>query len=454
LYTAGSTAGSYQVIAVQQGGTTADTSAVTVTPPPPPPPPGAVANPALLPLATGQTPGAGTYGRTLSAGQFYLDPISGVPVVKLTSTTSPSAGSHASGYANGGPHMSQPWVGSDGFTYYTLALEDSGWLIDIRYDLIGVSDPRANMRKMPYAPGEVDYAWSMNPATPRILYLTTADKTLSRYNTQTMALANTGVFPVTFSAAGSSLTWIQTQLNDTWIAGMLNSNHTYVAVNTTTGQQLNMSSARSGLTHDELHLDMTLPIVYLSVSNSGQDNRPWLLDTDTILSPWSIVPAGGGSGAEALDDHATPMRGGMSAFYQGGSPWGGMYAYNRVANTMTAVIVGSANFHYYSGDFYSNGAGNFFGFGTLYNDQWVIAEQWLADGGIGKIRSGVIGFAKIDGSSVRYLAAHDCLITNASAQYFEIPQSQMSPDGKLVFWTSNMNNSGNYQAFVAKVPAS
>ena len=39
LYTAGSSGGSYRVIATQQGGTLADTSAVTVTAPPPPPPP-------------------------------------------------------------------------------------------------------------------------------------------------------------------------------------------------------------------------------------------------------------------------------------------------------------------------------------------------------------------------------------------------------------------------------
>src|SRR6266536_1121183 len=41
LYTAGQTAGGYQVVAKQNGGSLADTSAVTVTatPPPPPPPP-------------------------------------------------------------------------------------------------------------------------------------------------------------------------------------------------------------------------------------------------------------------------------------------------------------------------------------------------------------------------------------------------------------------------------
>jgi len=386
-----------------------------------------------------------------------VDAISGIPVVKLTSTASPSSGSHAHGYANGGPHISQPWVGSDGKTYYTLALENGGWLIDIRYDLIGVSDPRTNMRQMPYSPGEEDYAWSMNPATPRILFLKTGDKTLGRYNTQTMALANTGVFPITVSASGSSLTWIQTQLNDTWVAGMLNSNHTYVAINTTTGQQVNMTEARSGQTHDELHLDMTLPIIYLSVSG-GKDNLPWQLNTDGLTSPgsWSVAVSGAGSNstdpAVMNDDHATPLRGGMGGTYMGGAPYSGAYVYRRDTNTATAIRTGTANFHYYGGDWYSNGTGNFFGFGTQFTDQWLIAEQWLSDGGQGAIRNGVIGFYKADGSSVRYLAAHDALITSPSSQYFEIPQAQMSPDGKLVFWTSNMNNAGNYQVFMARVP--
>ena len=43
LYTAGSSAGSYRVIATQQGGTLADTAAITLTTAPPPPPGGALA---------------------------------------------------------------------------------------------------------------------------------------------------------------------------------------------------------------------------------------------------------------------------------------------------------------------------------------------------------------------------------------------------------------------------
>ena len=60
-YTAGTTAGTFRVVATQQGGTHADTAAVTITPPPPPPPPSTVDYRAI---ATGIRPrgfGQGSY---------------------------------------------------------------------------------------------------------------------------------------------------------------------------------------------------------------------------------------------------------------------------------------------------------------------------------------------------------------------------------------------------------
>lgn len=403
------------------------------------------ANPSALPNATGQAASPITALRAAAAGSFGLDPISGVPVVKLTSSTSPNAGNHAPGYANGGPHMSQPWV-SGGKTYYTLCLESSGWLIDIDYSLIGVSDPRVNLRQMPYSPGEVSYAWSMNPATPRILFVYSGGN-LVRYDTQAMANAPSGIFPKAVPGGD----WIQTQLNDTWMAGQ--NGTTYWALNTATGSVLSMSPARSGLTHDELHLDMTLPVVYLSVSTDGKNNQPWLLDSDTLLSPWSSAnPIGSGTNPTeppgASDDHCTPLRGGVAGDYFGGSPYGGSYAYNRVANTLTAIIKGSANFHD-TGEFYHNAAGNFFGFGSNFNDQWVVVEK-VTGGGSAPIRLGVIGMWKVDGSALKYLCSHDSI----NSSYGSFPQSQMSPDGRLVFWTSNMGTSGEatYQTYLAKVP--
>src|SRR5690349_19258666 len=48
-----------------------------------------VADPTRLPRATGQRPVAGTYGRSLAAGHTYVDPNSGVTVLKLTDASTP-----------------------------------------------------------------------------------------------------------------------------------------------------------------------------------------------------------------------------------------------------------------------------------------------------------------------------------------------------------------------------
>jgi hypothetical protein len=409
-----------------------------------------VADWSQLPDATGQTAAPITALRAAAAGTHATDSISGIPVVKLTDTSSPSSGDHAPGYANGGPHMSQAWE-SGGHTYYTLCLEGSGWLIDIRYDLIGVSDPRVNMRQLTnsYSPGEVNYAWSMDPATPRILFILNGT-TVVRYDTDTMANAPSGIFPKTVPGG----TWFQTQLNDAWMAGMSDGTN-YWALNTATGTVIQCSEARSGLVHDELHLDMTLPVVYLSISGgSFKDNQPWQLDTDTIVTPYSSAdPVGSGVNIPeppgTSDDHATPMRGGMAGTYSGGTPWGGAYVYERDSNVSTAVILGVANLSD-TGEFYHNGAGNLFGHGTTFDDQWVLHEK-DSGGGSAPIRNGVIGAWKADGSALKYVTAHDSPGTN----YGSLPQSQQSPDGKLIFWTSCLGTfgSGNgIQVLMAKMP--
>jgi hypothetical protein len=67
VYTAGTTAGSYQVIAANTDGTLADTATVTITAPPPPPPAPTIdqviLSPGALSLGTGTTARLAAYGR-------------------------------------------------------------------------------------------------------------------------------------------------------------------------------------------------------------------------------------------------------------------------------------------------------------------------------------------------------------------------------------------------------
>ena len=116
LYTAGTTAGAYRVIAVQQGGTRADTSAVTVTSTPPAS--GTVANPGALPAASGQLKNVAAYTalnvRGMAAGSSYTDPVTGVRVWKVTSATCADVEQFERALVLGGPGAGEPGVGARG----------------------------------------------------------------------------------------------------------------------------------------------------------------------------------------------------------------------------------------------------------------------------------------------------------------------------------------------------
>jgi hypothetical protein len=413
------------VIAACEG--IADTSGVDVTAPPPPPA-GAVADPTLLPAATGQQPAAGTYGRSLAAGQTYVDPNSGVTVMRLTSNSVPTAGNHYHGYAEGGPNISQPWI-AGGKTFYTIFLA-SGHLVDLNY----TDRTTGNWRTIPID-GETNVAFSLNTATPRIIYYVDDgnDKTLHRYNTATNQLEETGNWPWNVGAAGTGLTWIQTQLNDTWIVGFLNSNQTTVGFRQSDGFERRITTASSGQVSDEPHLDKQYPIVYLS----GDGGEPIMqkivnLETNAITIPPD--PQGVNS-----DAHTATLRGrAIAVTYPGDGIVETSYqGVVRIAVTNPSPVDWSGDSHLAGQWVFDNP-----------NDYFLI-DQWLRNGNY-PIRQGMIGFVSATNRDKRILAAHDSQGTgyDTGGQ----PHPTMSPDGKIVMWTSNMGGSNNFQVFVAFVP--
>jgi hypothetical protein len=183
--------------------------------------------------------GGDVRGWSLAAGQTYVDPNTGVTVLKLTSSSVPAANSGMShGYSEGGPNISQPWTGTDGQTYYTAKLD--GWLVDVRYGTLTTSNWRRQNSN-----GEIGFAFSLNPATPRIAYVVSG-KRVDRYNTATNQVENTGGWPWVITAAGDYADWLQTQVNDTWLTLMLNSNHTVVSFRPSDGLQRVTTEAASG----------------------------------------------------------------------------------------------------------------------------------------------------------------------------------------------------------------
>lgn len=405
-----------------------------------------LADPTQLPVMTkpGQTRHASfTYGRSLTAGQTYVDPQSSCTVLKLTSSTVPAANSSAAhGYATSGPRISQPWTGGDGKTYYTLVLDaPSDWMVDVCLETMVAS----NWRATSFSTGEVDVCWSLNPATPRIIYYIDG-KTLHRYNTATMALADTGNFPHTFAATGTTLRWIHSQLNDVWFAGMLTSNQTYVAWNANTNTEINCTQTRSGQTHDELHLDLLNPVVYMSTDQNASGNAPWRLDTNTI----DVTPS---NAAGMSDDHAAAGAGFICGTVPfdwptagGGEVGGGMYVYNGFTDVHTRPIVGYNNYSDGS-EFYTNAdclpawwPGDGVG--------WHIRTKEASDFATGKVRYRMLAAVKNNGSDMRLIGSHD----SNSLSYPFFSKARFSPDGKMVLFTSDMNGSSRTDVFVLRMP--
>src|SRR5437870_2333568 len=150
----------------------------------------AVTDPTKRPVANGQLPASGSYGRNLAAGKTYIDPNTGVTVLKMTDINTPTSGNAGMvhGYSEGGPTISQPWQGTDGNTYYTAHV--GYWLVDVRYDTSTITT--SNWRRV--SAGEVALAFSLNPATPRIAYIVDGNvccKTVNRYNTAANQVENT-----------------------------------------------------------------------------------------------------------------------------------------------------------------------------------------------------------------------------------------------------------------------
>jgi hypothetical protein len=413
------------VTAVSQGGTTVratsegvtGTSTVTVSSPPPP---NGIVDPTLLVKATGQHPATGTYGRSLAAGQTYVDPLTGVTVLKLTDASSPQANSGIyHGYSEGGPILSQPWVGTDGHTYYT-AIISAGWLVDIRYDTFAPSNWRA-------APtdGETRGAFSLNPATPRILYYVEPanDKTVHRYDTAINANAEQGIFPYTPSS-GSRLQWLQVNLNDQWLVGLLGT--TTVGVRLSDGLERVIPAGTHDV--DEPHLDREFPVVYISTN----DINNWIINLETGATVAKNDP-----GNVDAADHEAPLRGRIVVVNYVPN---GIVSTDYQGNVAVAFRPSPTD---WSGDFHMAAQ-------WVFNNpnQYFVIDQWKSAGNFA-IYKGMIGFASLAGD-VRLIAAHDA--TGISYDTGGQPHPTLSPDGKLVMWTSNMNGSSRFDVFVARVP--
>jgi len=208
---------------------------------------------------------------------------------------------------------------------------------------------------------------------------------------------------------------------------MFNSNSTTVAVRLS--DRLERIIPPGDHDVDEPHIDREYPLVYVSTN----DVQNLIINLET----GEVVSENDPSNADVAD-HAAPLRGKVVAIN-----WAvdGIVSIDHLGNVTVAVTPSPTDWH---GD--SHLAGQW-----VFNNpsEYFIVDQWQRFGDY-PIYNGMIGFVSISGD-VRLLAAHDA--TGGEYETGGQPHPTISPDGKLVMWTSNMNGSGRFDVFVARVPA-
>src|SRR6266540_1676283 len=399
----------YTLTAINNAGSVTRNVQVTVTNVPPPT--SGAADPTLLPPA-------------VAGGGSYLDPVSGVRVWRATSENYPCAGNTGLRYHDYGDtnQISHEW--GDG--YQTILIRTCGeyYLVDFKRG-VGFT----NWRK--FAPGaqpdsDLSFIFSSNPATPRIAYIIN-NGSLIRYNTGANQVENTGNFPKT---AWGARAWLQSDINDIWFVANGASQTSCMAWNS----QTNVSQEKTTPNYDECHLENRGR--YVELITGGRGVVAWDLQNDTV-KPFD-PPTGRTFHMASSSGYFTSVD---------VDTGGGRTPYYRMdpATGAGILIYDNAQFGYDWSAFHHSG--------NWVNQEAPDERQWFLISTYGANTSGAflkhaIGFMRLDGSDIRFLAH----TYNEIVDYFKLPRAMISPNGKLVVFDSEFRGAGGGDVYVVEVP--
>src|SRR6266699_1864849 len=408
------------------------TSAVTVQAPLPA---GSVPDPTLLPVASGQAPNVAAYTAlnvaSRPAGFSYNDPVTGVKVWKVTSSTTPAPNTGAGhDYSDGPNEVSLGWGANH--TTHTILIRGDGMAYSLVDFTRGVGF--TNYRALPVQPRQDLAATFSNVAgNERILYILTNSQ-IVRFNTATMLLENTGNFPLNHALQ----TWLQQDKNDVWFVGLVDAS-TAFAWNSQTNEL--RTHGEAWLNEPRLERDGR----YIALTNSNNTIRLWDLATNTFgptqsdrINIWLGHNADLRGQWVTTDPNASaPFD--LDRYY----PSGGQIA-------KTGILHNSAGGGiHHSGTWVQSDAE----LGNDLNKQWSLVSgfnysnpSWESQ----LLWQEAIGVVRSDGSDARLLLHHHSL--QIPLNYWSLPFGKPSPDGKVVIFNSNMNGSGRYDLFIAEMP--
>ncbi len=398
---------------------------------------GTATDPTLLPVASGQVPNLVAYLAlnvpSQPAGFSYNDPVTGVKVWKVTSSTTPIANPHAGhDYADGPNEVSRGW-GTNNNTHTILfyagtpGVGSPYYLVDFTRG-VGFS----NYRQLPAAAQparDLCFSFSSVAGQERIAYIINGNQ-LKRFNTATMQVENTGFFPLT----GTFQQWLHQDKNDVWFVG-LQDGSTAFAWNSQTNQLL--THAESWLNEARLEHDGR----YIALTNTNNTIRLWDLATNTF-GPTQSDPINIWLGHNAnlrglwvtTDVNASaPFD--LDRYY----PSGGQIVKTRfLTNSAGAGVHHAGNWVQSDAELGGNLNRQWSFVGGVDNDAFTATALWKQ----------AIGVMRADGSDSRLLVHH----YGTNPTYAEDPFVKPSPDGKVVMFDSNMLGSGRYDLFIAEVP--
>ena len=363
-----------------------------------------------------------------AAGDSFNDPVTGVLTTKITSSSAPATDSVTTLYSSMGLAISRAWgVDSDEYTLvFHSWINSAGWnatgyIID--YKLGGTI---SNLRTIPSGEGRVAFARAVG--SEQILYIATGSQ-LRRYNTATDAYDDTGDFPYTWATNGNATTWLNMNGDDSRAVAMNGS--TITSLNLGDGSVITQSPA--GL--DEPYMGSGV-VAYLNV---GTD-RHWNLATDTLSnltnpSGWSTL------------SHSAALDGFLFHFDVDGG--GGQWRSTKILDNNTFTTTQTIN-GYWS-DTHSSGHWWDVPVGTdphslMSHDRALTSpntESWKMS----------LVLVNCNDAGKRLLGHHYSFYgSGIIGTYYDETHATIANDGKLVMYTSNMNNTVRHDVFVMELP--
>lgn len=409
---------------------------------------GSAPNLAQLPLMSGQAPDFTAYDLLdvpgMAAGEFYGDLHSGIPVCKVTDPITPAANVEAHHeYSEGPLQISYPIDG-----VYRLLFVSDTWRI-VPYTR-GVGP---NYSADVILGGVVTATFSRDVNNPDFLYVLEGDGDLRRVRLSTGAIDEAGT---NFPAAVSGNGWLQQDRFNKWFVGLSAASNIRVwAWNSETGELRTRDF--SGL--DEPYLERDGRYVFINRANqSATVHTIWDLETDTTFTAtapgnvsWAHMPCLRGYGFQQDVNTGASTMPTWRIDFSAARDDEMVLCYNPVGcNLPPGLNAYSANGHW-SGCWIQEPAD------LLHQYALKSAFNQGATATGSELRQG-IGFHRIDGGDQRFLCHHYSVFPDTSglpaSDYWPQPHATLSPDGKLVKFVSNMNDSGRRDVFIAEVPVS